>query len=139
MKSADEVQDNQRQKRDLHHAAAAADRSEKPRIDRLQHEGPVESGERGERHARDRGEQDQGRVVKRQHAAEKHMQKIDIRAAQGDDGDAQRKRDQIECRKRGILAQDRRACDNPRANRDDRGPPISPPMVIGPSDRPAAR
>ena len=46
-------------------------------------------------------------------AAEQDVQKIDVAAAQGDDHDAESERDQVEAGKRGVLAQDRGARDQP--------------------------
>src|SRR5438477_606990 len=45
------------------------------------------------------------------------MQKIDVRAAQGDDGHTERERDQIERRERSILTQNRRAGNDTGAAR----------------------
>ena len=61
----------------------------------------------GERHGGDAGDQDQRRVVEREHGAEQHVQQIDIAALHRDDQHAERERHEIEGGEARVLAQDR--------------------------------
>ena len=98
----------------------------------------MENGEAKQRQRRDAGEQQQRRVVQRQRRAEQHMQQIDIRTFQRDDGDAKRQRYKVKGGERGVLAQRRKAAAAPEASATT-SPAASPPSVIAGSDRPATR
>ena len=65
----------------------------------------------------DAGDQHQRRIVEREHAAEQHVQQIDIAAPHRDDQHAERERHEIEGGKARILAQDRGARDEARGKR----------------------
>ena len=69
--------------------------------------------------AGDADDQQQRRIVHRQHRAEQEMQEIDVAALERDDGDAERERNQEERGERGVLLQFGRARDQARADRDD--------------------
>ena len=64
------------------------------------------------------GDHQQGLVVHRQDVAEQHMQQIDIGALDGNDGDAERQRHQIEGGERGVLLQFGVARHQARQNRN---------------------
>ncbi len=58
-------------------------------------------------------------VIEREHVAEQDVQKIDVGALDGNDGDAERKRKQIECRQGRIFLELGRAGDETGEQGDD--------------------
>ena len=85
--------------------AGAADGAQEQRIDAFDHQRPPDHRERNQRQRRVEGDHQQRAVVHRQDVAEQHVQQVDIGALERHDGDAERQRDQIERRQRGILLQ----------------------------------
>ena len=83
----------------------ARHRAQEAGIHAFQHQRPVDRGQRNQRDAGDAREQEQSRVVKRQHGAEQDVQEIDVGAAQRDQHHAQCEREQVECCERRVLLQ----------------------------------
>ena len=113
MKPAYKIDHHQRQKRQVRRAAGAADRAHEAGIDAFDDQRPVDRCQHHEADGRVRSDEQQGRIVQRQHIAEQHVQEIDVGALERDDGDAERERKQVESRQRRILLEFGRAGDKP--------------------------
>ena len=97
MEAADQIHHDEGEERDMRRPAGTANRTQEAGIDTFQHQRPVDQGESGERQRGDAGDQQQGLVVERQHAAEQEVQEVDIGAFERHDGDSDRERNQEEC------------------------------------------
>ena len=99
VEAVDEVDHDQRQERQMRGRAGAADGAQEHRIDAFDHQRAVDHRHHQQRHGGVEGDHQQRLVVHRQDVAEQHVQQVDIGALDGNDGDAERQRHQIEGRK----------------------------------------
>ena len=89
-----------------------ADRAQELRVEAFEHERPVDRWRAPTSvTVAIAGDQDQRRVVKREHRAEQHVQQVDVAALHRDDQHAERERHEIEGGKARVLAQDGGAGD----------------------------
>ena len=119
--------------------AGAAHRAQEARIDAFQHQRPPDQREDDQRHAGDADDQQQRRIVHRQHRAEQEVQQIDVGALDRDDGDAERERNEEERRERGVLLELASSARSGRRRRATTKPAIRPPPAMANRLRPATR
>lgn len=103
MKAVDEVDHDQRQERQMRGRACAADGAQEHRIDAFDHQRPIDHRQQQQRDGGVEGDHQQRLVIHRQDVAEQDMKQIDIGALDGNDGDAERQRHQIERRQRSVF------------------------------------
>ena len=118
VEAADQVHHHQREERDVCGRAGTAHRAQEARIDAFEHQRPVDHGERQKRDRGDAGDQQQSRIVERQHGAEQEMQQIDVGALERHDGDADRQRNEEEGGERSVFLQFGCPRDDAGADRD---------------------
>ena len=139
LKARDEIEHDEAQEEEGNELAPAARAAKEDGIERVEDERAVEDRKQRERHARDAGQKIERRIVERERRAEEHMQQIDARALDRDERDAERERDEIEGRERGVLAQRRKSARRRPTAARRRAPRRGRPRVIAGSERPATR
>ena len=103
MKSAHQIDDDQRQKGEMRRSAGAAHRAHETGIDAFDHQRAVDQREHQQGERGIAGDEQQGLIVEREHVAEQHVQEIDVGALERHDGHPDRKREEVERRQRRIL------------------------------------